>query len=97
MALQGSKSGIGTTAVPLSSTSRPFAYGVRLKARGTNANPIWIGLNDPAVSTTTGWRLLAGDEMPVPVNITADVSQIFAVSNTNVADPFLSKVDYYGE
>jgi hypothetical protein len=98
---QGAKSGIGNSAVALTSTSTPFTYGVRIKADGTNTGNVAIGAKIASGNAnvtlqvsdaTDGWLLAPGDEIPIPVNIIADVSLIYAIASTSG-----NRLYYYGE
>lgn len=67
----GRKSGIGTTAVPLSSGAVPAAKGVQLRAANSNTASVFVGNSDLTTDTadlTDGFPLAAGEALFVPVN-----------------------------
>ena len=68
---------VGTTAVQLTSESIPTERGVLIKADDDNTGNVYIG-KDNTVSTTTGFRLNAGQGITIEVD---DASKIWLVAD----------------
>ena len=58
---------IGTSVVQLVAANPELFTGVLLRADLTNAGIIYVGFSD-GVSTTTGYPLEAGDQLPIPID-----------------------------
>lgn len=76
--------------------SMPFRNGCRIKADTNNSNTIALGItgthagNTLTIGTgnnTDGWKLAAGEEVPIPVSMAADLANIWviAASGTQIA------------
>jgi len=70
---------VGTTAVQLTSESTPIKKGVVIKADDDNTGSVYIG-KDNTVSTTTGFRLDAGQGIAIEVD---DASKIWLVADAD--------------
>ena len=70
---------VGTTAVQLTSESTPTKKGVLIKADDNNTGSVYIG-KDNTVSTTTGFRLNAGQGIAIEVD---DASKIWLVADAD--------------
>jgi len=70
---------VGTTAVRLTSESTPTKRGVVIKADDDNTGNVYIG-KDNTVSTTTGFRLGAGQGITIEVD---DASKIWLVADAD--------------
>lgn len=76
-------------AQPFSNVSIPILNGVRFKSDGNNSNTIALGLTGLPASNaltigtnnaTDGIKLVAGDELPVPVSVAADMANIWVIA-----------------
>lgn len=78
----GSKSGIGTSAVQLTTTSSSARQGVLVKAGADNAGRIYPGTSSSVTANsnddTDGFELSAGDSVVVEVD---DPSKIFIIGS----------------
>ena len=70
---------LGTTAVQLTSTSILTKKGVLIKADDDNTGSVYIGKDD-TVSTTTGFRLSAGQGIAIEVD---DASKIWLIADAD--------------
>ena len=81
-----------TTAQPFVNTSKVFYNGCRFKSDGNNAGTVALGIvGIPASNaltiganntTTDGWKMLAGDEVAVPVSMAADLNKIWIIAGS---------------
>lgn len=69
------------TRVVAAATSAKF--GVRLKAAAGNTEPVFVG--GFGVTTSTGYPLAAGEELPIPVGNATDVYAICASGGQTLA------------
>lgn len=66
---------VGTSAVQLSSTSFDLWFGLAIKADDNNTSDVYIG--GSTVSSTTGYRLIAGQGITIEVD---DVTRVYAIA-----------------
>lgn len=79
----GVKTGIGSTAVRLTTTSTPLNSGIYLQALSGNTVPVYIG--GLGVTTATGFALAAGAiSNLIPVQDAADIYLIAASGSNEV-------------
>lgn len=65
------------TELPLTATTKPLTTGVTVRALTANTNPVFIGLNP--VTSTTGFVLLAGEELFIPID---DANKVYVDATT---------------
>jgi hypothetical protein len=73
----GRKSGVGTTAVALTTTSVTATKGVQLRAADANTGVVYVGkstVTTDSADATDGYPLAAGESLFVPVD---DASKIY--------------------
>jgi hypothetical protein len=68
---------VGTSVVQLTASERELKSGLLIKATSTNAASVFIG--GPSVTTSTGYELVAGDEVKL---FTPNGSKVYAISGT---------------
>jgi len=80
--LHGRKSGIGTTAVQLTTTRGRFRRGVLIKAANGNSGTIYVGTSSSVTAdsadATDGFELAAGGSVVVEVQ---DPSNVFVIAS----------------
>ncbi len=78
----GSKSGIGVTAVVLSSTPIDAKRGVLIKAASANSGIVYVGTNSAVTAdsndTSDGFPLSAGDSVEIEID---DAAGIFLIAS----------------
>tara|TARA_R100000742_G_C4226020_1_gene48632 strand:+ start:179 stop:472 length:294 start_codon:yes stop_codon:yes gene_type:complete len=89
----GSKTGITTSAVALSSTDLHAHRGVQIVAATGNANPIYIGqsasVTADSAEATDGYPLSAGESIVIPV---IDPNTVYVVSAAGTGKAFYVSV-----
>lgn len=68
---------VGTSIVQLVSVNSEPKTGVTIKADSANGGKVYIGGSN-GVATTTGFELVAGDSVTIPIE---DVSKIWAIAD----------------
>ncbi len=76
---------IPTSSVQATSTPTPMISGVRIKASANNLNLLYVGLTNTVTAginaATDGWELSAGDELPIPVGLCNDLSNLWFIGS----------------
>ena len=89
--LHGALEAIGSTALPLSASTRKLHKGVTILANSSNAQTVWIGtaaVTPGTVAATDGLPLTAGQSVAIPIDMLSRV-YVVAASGSN-------KVHYWG-
>lgn len=90
-AIHGALEAIGSTALPLSASTRKLHKGVTILANSSNAQTVWIGtaaVTPGTVAATDGLPLTAGQSVAIPIDMLSRV-YVVAASGSN-------KVHYWG-
>jgi hypothetical protein len=84
--MTGSKTSIGTSAVPITSVTTNARRGVQIIADTANTVSVYIGISTvtagTSAATTDGYPLAAGDSIVVPV---IDATKVYAVTASSTA------------
>jgi hypothetical protein len=87
--LTGSKTSIGTTAVPITSVTTNARRGVQIIASTANTVTVYVGPEGvtagTSAATTDGFPLAAGDSIVVPVIDATNIHAITASSTATVS------------